>query len=137
MLKSVQQEQFFAMPQYPEFEGDMMQDGYHIRKMVESIAFQAKVMPHMLSEPDDEYVKSFYRFTGNKFFEADVDVISNKINKGLNDLIAMHQEAYDFVRQFTDTDEGKRVRQAVSQNIEAAIELKQRLKEIIHNIKTL
>ena len=65
------------------------------------------------------------------------DVISNKINKGLNDLIAMHQEAYDFVRQFTDTDEGKRVRQAVSQNIEAAIELKKRLKEIIYNIKTL
>ena len=49
----------------------------------------------------------------------------------------MHQEAHDFVRQFTDTDEGKRVRAAVSQNIEAAIELKQRLKEIIHNIKTL
>ena len=137
MLKSVQQEQFFTMPQYPEFEGDMMQDGYHIRKMVESIAFQAKAMPHMLSDPDDEYVKSFHRFTANKFFEADVDVISNKINEGLNNLIAMHQEAYDFVRQFADTDEGKRVRATVSQNIEAGIKLKQQLKEIVHNIKTL
>ena len=137
MLKSVQQEQFFTMPQYPEFEGDMMQDGYHIRKMVESIAFQAKAMPHMLSDPDDEYVKSFHRFTANKFFKSDVDVVGKKINEGLNDKIAMHQEAYDFVRQFTETDEGKRVRAAVSQNIEAAIELKKRLKEIIHNIKTL
>lgn len=137
MLKSVQQEQFFTMPQYPEFEGDMMQDGYHIRKMVESIAFQAKVMPHMLNEPDDDYVKSFHRFTANNFFEADVDVVSNKINEGLNNLIAMHQEAYDFVRQFANTDEGKRVRAAVSQNIEAVTELKQKLKEIIHNIKTL
>ncbi len=137
MLKSVQQEQFFTMPQYPEFEGDMMQDGYHIRKMVESIAFQAKVMPHMLSEPNDEYVKSFHRFIGNKFFKSDVDVVGKKINEGLNDKITMHQEAYDFVRQFTETDEVKRVRAAVSQNIEAAIELKQQLKEIVHNIKTL
>jgi len=137
MLKTVQQEQFFTMSQYPEFVGDMMQDGYHIRKMVESIAFQAKVMPHMLDEPDDEYVKSLHRFTANKFFKADVDVVSKKINKGLDDKIAMHQEAYDFVRQFADTDEGKRVRASVSQNIEAAIELKQKLKEIIHNIKTL
>ena len=96
MLEVVKKDTMIRIPQYPEPAADGLdvhKDGYMVRKFIDQAAYQARVLPHQLETDDENYVKSYHRFTRNEFYASDIKVVRDKILDGLIANKKIHDDA--------------------------------------------
>ena len=102
MLEVVKKDTMIRIPQYPEPAADGLdvhKDGYMVRKFIDNAAHQARVLPHQLETDDDNYVKSYHRFSRNEFYAYDIKVVRDKILDGLTANKKIHDDALKQLHQ--------------------------------------
>ena len=139
MLEVVKKDTMIRIPQYPEPAADGLdvhKDGYMVRKFIDQAAYQARVLPHQLETDDENYVKSYHRFTRNEFYASDIKVVRDKILDGLIANKKIHDDALTQLYQdrIWSFDEH---RDALDQCIDMVDENKRRVSELHTEVRSV